>query len=85
MTDAEAFQKNLEREAARPFDLEHGPLFRLRVFRRSSSESVLLLAMHHIVSDFWSVAVLLDELRRVYPAEIAGGSAGTAARPRCVP
>jgi amino acid adenylation domain-containing protein len=70
--ESEVFQQLLESEAARPFDLESGPLFRIRVFRRSSSESVLLLALHHIISDFWSVAILLDELSALYPAELVG-------------
>ena len=46
----------------RPFDLENGPAFRIHLFRRSATEHVLLLALHHIVGDFWSIAVLLDEL-----------------------
>jgi natural product biosynthesis luciferase-like monooxygenase protein len=55
-----------------PFDLENGPLVRIVVFTRSAQEHVVLLAMHHIVSDFWSLAVLLDELRYLYPAERRG-------------
>jgi len=43
------------------------PLFRIRLFRRSAAEHAILLAVHHAVSDFWSVAVLLDELGKIYP------------------
>ncbi|HEX3530750.1 MAG TPA: amino acid adenylation domain-containing protein [Thermoanaerobaculia bacterium] len=48
-------------EAERPFDLSGGPLLRAHLFDRGG-ERVLLLAMHHIVSDFWSLAVLVAEL-----------------------
>jgi natural product biosynthesis luciferase-like monooxygenase protein len=58
--------------AHRPFDLENGPLLRVAVFIRSAQEHVILLATHHIISDFWSLAVLLDELRVLYPAERLG-------------
>ncbi|MGO9462606.1 MAG: amino acid adenylation domain-containing protein, partial [Isosphaeraceae bacterium] len=63
------------REARRPFDLEHGPVFRVRLFTRSEGDPILLLAMHHIVSDFWSVAILVDELVRIYPALRCGRKA----------
>src|SRR5262249_55888122 len=43
-----------------PFDLEHGPVFRVRLLVRSAQEHVLLLAVHHIVADFWSLLVLVD-------------------------
>lgn len=56
-------------EAHRPFDIEHGPVFRACMFTRSKSEHVLLLAAHHLVIDGWSFWVLLDELREIYTAE----------------
>src|SRR5262249_53882774 len=59
-------------EARRPFELENGPLFRVRLFADSQGDSILLLAIHHIVSDFWSIAVLIDELGRLYPALRSG-------------
>jgi amino acid adenylation domain-containing protein/non-ribosomal peptide synthase protein (TIGR01720 family) len=55
-----------------PFDLERGPLFRVNLFTRSEQDHILLLLMHHIVIDFWSLLVLMDELRVLYPAEKAG-------------
>ncbi len=58
--------------AYRPFDLQEGPLLRLVLFRRSDREHVAVLAVHHIVADFWSLTVLLDELGRSYAAELAG-------------
>jgi amino acid adenylation domain-containing protein len=64
--DAEMLPDLLAREAARPFDLSHGPLVRLNVFRVSDLEYVLLLNMHHIVTDAWSGGVLLDDLFALY-------------------
>ncbi len=48
------------------FDLSRGPLFRARLLRLSVNEHVLLLTMHHIVSDGWSMGVLLRELCALY-------------------
>ncbi|HEY2292039.1 MAG TPA: amino acid adenylation domain-containing protein, partial [Thermoanaerobaculia bacterium] len=62
----------LEAEARRPFDLETGPLMRVALLRRGALEHVLLLAMHHIVTDFWSLGLLLDDLAILYPALKAG-------------
>ena len=59
-------------EAYRPFDLERGPLLRVSLFTRSAREHILLLVVHHIVIDFWSLAILLNELGVLYPAENAG-------------
>ena len=68
----EALQTRLLEEAYRPFDLERGPLLRVTLFTRSAREHILLLIVHHIVIDFWSLAILLDELGVLYPAESAG-------------
>lgn len=54
-----------------PFDLSGGPLSRALLIRRSESEHVLLINQHHIVSDGWSMAVLLRDLSAIYNA---GGS-----------
>jgi natural product biosynthesis luciferase-like monooxygenase protein len=54
------------------FDLETGPLLRIVVFKFSLQEHLILLVMHHIVSDFWSLAVLLDELKDLYSGELKG-------------
>jgi hypothetical protein len=59
-------------EAYRPFDLERGPLLRVSLVTRSAREHILLLVVHHIVIDFWSLAVLLNELGVIYPAQCAG-------------
>ncbi|MFL5386940.1 MAG: amino acid adenylation domain-containing protein, partial [Longimicrobiaceae bacterium] len=55
-------------EAARPFDLAAGPLFRAALLRLGAEDHVLLLSMHHIVSDGWSTGVLLRELSALYAA-----------------
>jgi amino acid adenylation domain-containing protein len=68
-------------EAQRPFDLEQGPLFRARLVRRTGADPVLLLVFHHIIGDFWSVAVLLEELGRLYPAIRSGAEIGLAPLP----
>jgi amino acid adenylation domain-containing protein len=65
-------ESRLTDEAHRPFDLEQGPLLRVSVFKRSAREHYLLLVVHHIVIDFWSLAILLNELGTLYPAEAAG-------------
>lgn len=53
-------------EAREPFRLDRGPLFRARLLRLDEQDHVLLLSMHHIVSDGWSVNVLLRELQVLY-------------------
>ncbi|HEU4561225.1 MAG TPA: amino acid adenylation domain-containing protein, partial [Longimicrobium sp.] len=65
--DREHEARRLAREdAERPFDLEHGPLLRATLVRLSDEEHVLLLTMHHIVSDGWSMGVLFRELFTLY-------------------
>ncbi|HEX2079519.1 MAG TPA: amino acid adenylation domain-containing protein, partial [Longimicrobium sp.] len=58
--------------AATPFDLERGPLFRARLLRLADDDHVLLGAMHHIVSDGWSMGVFWRELVTLYHAFRAG-------------
>ncbi|HEX8274268.1 MAG TPA: amino acid adenylation domain-containing protein, partial [Longimicrobiaceae bacterium] len=55
-------------EASRPFDLSAGPLFRATLLRLGAEEHALLLGMHHIVSDGWSMGVLFRELSALYAA-----------------
>ena len=70
--DSEVMKARLLDEAYRPFDLERGPVLRVNLFTRSAKDHVLLLVVHHIVIDFWSLALLLTELGALYPAEKAG-------------
>jgi amino acid adenylation domain-containing protein len=58
----------LAEEPRRPFELERGPLLRSLLARLSPKEHYLILTMHHIVSDGWSIGVLLRELRVLYGA-----------------
>jgi len=60
----------LAAELDRPFDLRRGPLTRATLVRRAPEEHVLLLCQHHIVTDGWSVGLLVDELATLY----AGGT-----------
>jgi hypothetical protein len=59
-------------EAREPFDLSTGPLFRAQLLRLSDSEHVLLCTMHHVVSDGWSMGVLIREVAALYQAFSAG-------------
>ena len=67
--DSDGLHEWIRRESNRPFDLQTGPVFRLTLLRRTSDEHVLVLVMHHMAVDFWSIDVILDELRLLYAAE----------------
>jgi amino acid adenylation domain-containing protein len=59
-------------EAQNPFDLAHGPLLRIRLLRLDEEEHALLLTVHHIASDGWSVGVLIREFKALYEAYSTG-------------
>jgi hypothetical protein len=59
----------IRKESRFIFDLSSGPLFRARLLRLNAREHVLLLTMHHIVSDGWSMSILLRELWAFYAAD----------------
>ena len=61
-------ERTLSEERNRPFDLSRGPLFRTALLKLSEEEYVLLLAMHHIITDGWSMGVFVHELRVIYEA-----------------
>ncbi|MET0646274.1 MAG: condensation domain-containing protein, partial [Pyrinomonadaceae bacterium] len=63
-----AARRLMEEEARRPFDLSRGPLLRCSLVRLADDEHVLLITMHHIVSDGWSVGVMVRELTTLYAA-----------------
>ena len=72
-TEREASARQLlTEEVRRPFDLAHGPLLRATLLRLDAEEHVLLLMMHHIVSDDWSIKVFNQELAVLYEAFSAG-------------
>ncbi|HEX2079726.1 MAG TPA: amino acid adenylation domain-containing protein, partial [Longimicrobium sp.] len=68
-----ALRRRAGEEARRAFDLSAGPLFRAALLRLGGEEHVLLLSMHHIVSDGWSMGVLFRELSALYEAYREGG------------
>ncbi len=59
-------------EAQLPFDLAQGPLIRAVLLSFDKDDHVLLLFMHHIVTDAWSMSVLFDEIGKLYEAAAAG-------------
>ncbi|QWP77562.1 amino acid adenylation domain-containing protein [Lysobacter sp. K5869] len=66
-------QARLDGEVAPAFDLERGPLVRGALLRTGEDEHALVVVMHHIVSDGWSMGVLTEELSALYAAYSAGG------------
>ncbi|HYP25135.1 MAG TPA: MupA/Atu3671 family FMN-dependent luciferase-like monooxygenase [Blastocatellia bacterium] len=67
--------ESLSEEAHRPFDLEQAPLIRVSLFTIRPQEHILLLSVHHIVADFWSLAVMIHELGALYTAQTTGAPA----------
>ena len=61
-------QKRILQEVHRPFDLQQGPLLRGSLYRFGEEEHFLLLTMHHIISDGWSLRVIEKELGTLYEA-----------------
>ena len=70
----EAARELAQREALQPFDLATGPLLRATLLRRGAEEHVLLFTMHHIVSDGWSLGLLVREVAALYAASQEGRS-----------
>jgi amino acid adenylation domain-containing protein len=71
----------IQDEARRPFDLRNDPLFRARLLTLSARHHVLLLNMHHIVSDGWSIGILLDSMAVIYRGLCQGNAAPLPAMP----
>jgi hypothetical protein len=65
-------RREVEAEARRPFNLESGPLLRVSLLRLSEQEHVVLVTMHHIISDGWSMGVLIREVGALYAAYSRG-------------
>lgn len=63
------------REASGAFDLTQGPLFRLKLLRLDPETHIALITMHHIISDGWSVGILIEEMVALYTALAAGQTA----------
>jgi acyl-CoA synthetase (AMP-forming)/AMP-acid ligase II/acyl carrier protein len=71
-TPEDQFRTELAEAARRPFDLGKGPLVRLTLYRRGADDHVLLLVMHHIVADGWSLGVMTEEVTAGYEALTRG-------------
>ena len=61
-----------EEQARSPFDLEKGPLLRVTLVRLDDEEHQLLVTLHHIIADGWSLNILIDEFSRLYAAAAQG-------------
>ncbi|MEA2694874.1 MAG: hypothetical protein QOJ16_4261, partial [Acidobacteriota bacterium] len=74
---AEAEARRLaDADARRPFDLGRGPLLRAALLRLGAGDHLALFTLHHIVSDGWSMGVLIRELTLLYGAAVPGGEPG---------
>ncbi|HEY0603796.1 MAG TPA: amino acid adenylation domain-containing protein, partial [Herpetosiphonaceae bacterium] len=71
---ATAVQERALAESRQPFDLQTGPLLRMTLLELSADVHVLLLTLHHIIADGWSIGVFVRELSELYSALIAGKS-----------
>ena len=69
---AAALEQAIDAEAYTPFDLSRAPLLRTVLLHLDTDEQVLVLTMHHIVSDGWSMGVLVNELSTLYNALVHG-------------
>jgi len=65
-------QQQVDQAYQRPFDLFKGPMMRVTLFSRSATDHVLLLSIHHIVCDAWSIWILLNEFNQIYPLVLQG-------------
>ncbi|WP_143707518.1 non-ribosomal peptide synthetase, partial [Xenorhabdus ehlersii] len=61
-------EETIQRETSQPFDFAQGPLIRGRLLRLAENEHILLLTQHHIISDGWSLNILMHELSTLYHA-----------------
>jgi natural product biosynthesis luciferase-like monooxygenase protein len=58
----------VDETAHAPFDLENGPIMRVHLYSRAESDHTLVIAMHHIAADLWSLVVLMGEWAAAYAA-----------------
>ncbi len=65
-------QRLATEEALQPFNLVAGPLVRIKLLQLEKNSHVLLLIMHHIISDGWSMSIFIQELSALYPAYCVG-------------
>ncbi|MEM9503060.1 MAG: amino acid adenylation domain-containing protein, partial [Cyanobacteria bacterium P01_E01_bin.43] len=68
-------REQLQREARTPFDLSQAPLLRIRVLRLAALDQVVVLCLHHIIADGWSMGILVQELAQTYDTSRSGRAA----------
>ncbi|MEB3357178.1 MAG: amino acid adenylation domain-containing protein [Synechococcales bacterium] len=68
----EQVHQHLRAEAQTPFDLGQAPLLRMKVLRLAAQDQVVVLSLHHIIADGWSMGILVQELAQVYDAMHSG-------------
>ncbi|WP_415757294.1 amino acid adenylation domain-containing protein [Pseudomonas sp. LT1P18] len=73
--DQSSIDNAVAEEIARPFDLRNGPLWRVLLLQVNTDEHVLVLTVHHIAADGWSMQVMVDEFSALYQAAIEGNAA----------
>jgi acyl carrier protein len=66
--DEDLLRAKIEDASHELFDLEEGPLFRVTLFSKSAEDHILLLSIHHIIADFWSLAIIVREFGILYKA-----------------
>jgi amino acid adenylation domain-containing protein len=76
----EQLRHEVEADYRRPFDLEAGPVLRVSLYTRGPADHVLLLTIHHIAADAWSLLLLFQEFTRLYE-EFSGGATAGLSRP----
>ncbi|MFE4646710.1 condensation domain-containing protein, partial [Streptomyces sp. NPDC056730] len=81
LSDPSGLDAVLREESVTPFDLRTGPLVRALLVRITSTEHVLVLSMHHIVTDGWSMGVVTRELSELYAVAVRGGEVRLALLP----
>lgn len=65
--DGATLKKQMDRVASFPFNLEKDPLMKATIFLVEPGEHILLLTFHHIAVDLWSLALIFEEIRTIYP------------------
>lgn len=70
--DSPSVGKQIEQLAMRPFDLENGPIVRVNILRLRETSHILILCIHHMAIDGWSMGILLRELKALYSAFASG-------------
>jgi thioesterase domain-containing protein len=71
-TDETDALRRLAAEAIAPFDLERGPLMRVKAFRLDNEDHILAFTLHHIIFDGWSEGIFFRELASLYQAALDG-------------